>query len=90
MYFRIWKENTIPVDEGYTLVCSGPYGKKHDDLESAKKELKELAESNFGYGKYRIKKIISIEKKSDREYLVTLDLKSEIEERFYILPNRES
>lgn len=89
MTYRIWKECTIRVtdEEGdFLCISDGPLYEKYPDLNTAKKELKKLADSNFGYGKYRIKRIESITKVSDREYLIELSLKGEPKERYYILP----
>ena len=83
--YKIWNETTIPVSkDGTMLVCSTAISKQHPDLESAIKKLTELADSTFGYSKYRKKKVKSIEKISDREYVVTLQFRHKIKERYYI------
>lgn len=85
MYFRIWKESTIPV-EGGRLICSSPLAEKYADFDSAKEALKKLAENKFNASKYRMKKIKSIKKISEREYVVTSLLREEVTDTYSIYP----
>ena len=82
MAIKIW--NRMNWSDGkYIHSCARALPEKYTDVESASKALTELAEHNFYFGKYKMKKIIEIEKVNDRKYIIFLDGKYDVNEETY-------